>query len=87
MLIVLVHNFKRVDADEQYEFYDSKYDYNSLMHYTKQSFMKDKNDIYNYSSIESKFDPNKKLGNSHMSETDIEELNKLYQCHGKFLSG
>ena len=34
-------------------------------------------------SMEGKFDPNEELGNSVMSPTDVQELNKLYQCHSK----
>lgn len=55
----------------------TKYDPDSLMHYSNNAFSKNGRKTITYNK-----DPNKKLGRkSKLSETDISQLNKLYGCN------
>ncbi|XP_047136635.1 uncharacterized protein LOC100201110 isoform X1 [Hydra vulgaris] len=56
------------------------YDLKSIMHYSQRSFAKAPD---GKNTIENKFDPNFELGNTELSNTDIKEINALYQCHIK----
>eukprot|EP00112_Aurelia_sp_Birch-Aquarium-sp1_P008322 Seg1913.8 transcript_id=Seg1913.8/GoldUCD/mRNA.D3Y31 product="DNA repair protein RAD50" protein_id=Seg1913.8/GoldUCD/D3Y31 len=52
------------------------YDYKSIMHYSRTTFTMNGKD-----TIRAKFDPEMPLGGQEMSQYDILELNKAYQCH------
>ena len=56
------------------------YDYKSIMHYSRTTFTMNGKD-----TIRAKFDPEMPLGGQVMSQYDILELNKIYQCHCKYL--
>lgn len=73
-------NFKKLGVNEV-DTQGTPYDYESIMHYSNTAFTRD---YKAGNTIESKFDPNRKLGNSELSKTDITELNRLYQCGGKY---
>jgi len=62
------------------DYQGTDYDYKSLMHYAKKSFIRAAN-LGN--TVENKFDPNMNLGNEKLSKIDIIEINKLYQCDVK----
>ncbi|XP_065068435.1 uncharacterized protein LOC135693793 [Rhopilema esculentum] len=68
-------NFKRMTYQQSIT-QDTPYDYKSIMHYTQTTFTRDGQD-----TMRAKFDPAMPLGNTEMSDLDILELNKLYQCH------
>ena len=53
------------------------YDYNSIMHYSTTSFT-----MNGMETMIAKFDRARPLGGIKMSDLDILELNKIYQCHG-----
>ena len=73
-------NFKRMTYQQSIT-QDTPYDYKSIMHYTKTTFTRNGKD-----TMRAKFDPAMPLGNTEMSDLDILELNKLYQCHGESLA-
>ena len=56
------------------------YDYDSIMHYSTTTFSAN-----GKPTMLAKFDHAKKLGGIKLSDRDILELNKIYQCHGRGL--
>ena len=55
------------------------------MQYSKKTFAKFIGGV-KPNSIESKSDPSMELGSTELSELDVIELNKRYQCHSMHLS-
>ena len=70
-------NFDRVQYYES-DLQETPYDFDSIMHYSRTTFSSNGDD-----TLQSKFDPNKKLGNTKLSPLDIQKVNTFYQCHGK----
>lgn len=74
----MVNNFaKNAIGKAHYE--GTTYDLKSIMQYGRTAFTKN-----GQNTMESKFDPNMPLGNTHLSDIDGIELRKHYQCDGKF---
>jgi hypothetical protein len=61
---------------------DEPYDLNSLMHYKNREFSKNGLD-----TIQSKTDPNLKLGNDFLSKVDVLQVNKLLDCSTRYWDG
>eukprot|EP00794_Sanderia_malayensis_P016218 gene16218-17851_t len=74
------YNFQRRIASES-QVLDTLYDYKSIMHYGRTTFNNNGKD-----TINAKFDPAMDLGSQTLSETDILELNKIYQCHRELIN-
>ena len=58
------------------------YDLNSLMHYKNREFSKNGLD-----TIQSKTDPNLRLGNHFLSKVDVLQINKLLDCPTRYWDG
>ena len=71
------HNFNKYKL-HQIDYLNEVYDTDSIMHYGKTSFS-----INGQPTIRAIGDPNKKLGQRNgFSQTDIAQLNALYDCSG-----
>ena len=65
------YNFQKYRTN----FLNERYDYNSIMHYRNDEFSRN-----GRWTIQSKQNPQMKLGNTRFSETDVRAINKLYNC-------
>ena len=68
-------NFEKIESYEA-DVHDTDYDFASIMQYGSTAFTRNGAD-----TMRDKFDPNKPLGATKLSNLDIIELNKAYQCH------
>ena len=68
-------NFEKIEPYEA-NVQDTEYDFTSIMQYGATAFTRNGAD-----TMRDKFDPNRPLGGRNLSDTDILELNKAYQCH------
>ena len=71
-------NFEKIESYEA-DVRDTDYDFDSIMQYGNTAFTMNGGD-----TMRDKFDDNKPLGGKNLTATDVLELNKAYQCHGKF---
>uniref|UniRef100_A0A7M5U6M1 Metalloendopeptidase n=1 Tax=Clytia hemisphaerica TaxID=252671 RepID=A0A7M5U6M1_9CNID len=69
------HNFQKYKIGEAHHLNEA-YDEKSIMHYSNYIFAIDKNKM----TISSKANPTKFLGGFQMTDTDVRQLNKFYNC-------
>ena len=78
----MASNFDKAEKGEHNNFDNSPYDVHSIMQYGRNAFKANPYD--DNPTMVYKFDTNDPLGNTQLSPIDIDEINRHYQCDGKF---